>query len=1374
MNLIGTTLSTVNGDFVNSQIDGTATTNQLQNPVVITFSTIPQGQFVSVDGRAFAAPQALYFEAGSGPHTLSVNSTIFKPQSRLTFTGWSNGGPASQTFTVPVSDTTLTASFKAQYRLATQVAPAGSGSLMINPSSADGFYDSGTLLQITAIPTTPNVLLGWSGGSVTGTINPATLTMTAPAVVNALFGDSANMTSTGCAGVPGNLTAWWRAEGNSNDQGGNFNGTLGGNTSFAAGLIGQAFSFDGSQSPFVSIPSGVFPFPTAQSFTFETWFKTTTGGVILGQQDGPPYVSIQGWVPAVYVGTDGLLRAQLFGNDDNHPLTGSIPVNDGKFHHVAVTFDGTNQTAYVDGVSIGSRAMTQVGYAQTYQYQLGTGFTPLWPAGNNGWLTFNGLIDEASVYSRALSTTEINQIVAAASNGKCVQTDLVVTKTADTNDHLCDADCSLREAIEAANALHDVSTITFNFDPTDLGCAGSACTINLTSALPDLSADININGPVASLLTVQRSTAGGTPNFSIFKINTGVTAAISHLTIALGTGTNSNVDLGGGATPVIIGGGIFNEGGTLTIDGCTVRNSGLQGPDTSRSYIGAGIANIGGSLFVINSTISGNAAFSAFTPGSSSAAGGGIYSYNGTATIVGSSISGNQAIAVPVPDASHTVGQGGGIFNALSVLNLTNSTVSGNSASEAPLPGGDPTLVAGGGIMNVFGTVNFTNSTISANSVASLSGSDNTNGAGVENAPGGGPYTTGTINVKNTIIAGNFIGRGGPGRGLDLYGFGFNSQGNNLIGTTDVSDFLLSGKPTDKTGTDAAPINPLLGPLMNNGGPTFTHALLYNSPAVDAGDDCVFNDTCVPAVGVSLTLDQRGLLRKADGDLVAGAHVDIGAYERQASESRLVPPPGSNVNVDLNDVQVSFPSTTAARSDDSSAANGVGPSTPSSTLSITVIDPAGQPAPPPGYSVGTASNPPLPAFDVSTTAIYTPPIGLCFYLPSITDANFFAGLRVLHNEGGVLVDPGSQVNFGAKLVCTQVSSLSPFVIAHTVTPTAANGSIGGEITDTTGAPIAGTTINLSGTQKRETITDAQGNYSFDSVETNGFYTVTPSRVNYTFSPANRSFSLLGVHTEASFTASANADHANAIDTTEFFVRQQYLDFLGREPDQGGLDYWSAQLNQCNGDVGCLSAQRIAVSAAFFASAEFQQSGSYIYRLYRAGLSRQLSYAEFTAGRTQVPAGTSLMTSQAAFANAFVQQPEFVQRFQTNLTVESFVDALLAQVNQSSQVDLSRERSQLIAKYQTGGSLNESRALVLQMVTEDGSFQQAEYNPSFVLMEYFGYLRRDADPGGYQFWLNALNSAPGNYRGMVCSFITSAEYQRRFSSVVRHTNSECGQ
>jgi hypothetical protein len=93
---------------------------------------------------------------------------------------------------------------------------------------------------------------------------------------------------------------------------------------------------------------------------------------------------------------------------------------------------------------------------------------------------------------------------------------------------------------------------------------------------------------------------------------------------------------------------------------------------------------------------------------------------------------------------------------------------------------------------------------------------------------------------------------------------------------------------------------------------------------------------------------------------------------------------------------------------------------------------------------------------------------------------------------------------------------------------------------------------------------------------------------------------------------------------------------------------------------------------------------------------------------------------------------------------------------------------------SGGDLNHSRSAVLKAVTEGNEFKTAVYNPSFVLMEYFGYLQRDMDQDGFAFWVNVLNSGDrGNYRGMVCSFLTSAEYQRRFSSVVTHTNAECG-
>ena len=245
---------------------------------------------------------------------------------------------------------------------------------------------------------------------------------------------------------------------------------------------------------------------------------------------------------------------------------------------------------------------------------------------------------------------------------------------------------------------------------------------------------------------------------------------------------------------------------------------------------------------------------------------------------------------------------------------------------------------------------------------------------------------------------------------------------------------------------------------------------------------------------------------------------------------------------------------------------------------------------------------------------------------------------------------------------------------------------------------------------------------------------------------------------------------NPIDTNEYFVRQQYLDFLNREPDQGGFDYWTAQLNQCRADQDCVRARRLDVSAAFFGSEEFQETGSFIYRLYRAALGRQLSYNEFSTDRKQVVAGADLAASKAAFAAAFVERPEFVLKYQGNVTAESFVDALL----QTTGIDLSSERSNLIAKYNSAGTRNESRSLVVGDVAAITSFSQAIRNQSFVLMEYFGYLQRDVDSGGYDFWVHVLENGPrGNYRPMVCAFITSAEYQRRFSSVITRGNAECG-
>jgi hypothetical protein len=460
----------------------------------------------------------------------------------------------------------------------------------------------------------------------------------------------------------------------------------------------------------------------------------------------------------------------------------------------------------------------------------------------------------------------------------------------------------------------------------------------------------------------------------------------------------------------------------------------------------------------------------------------------------------------------------------------------------------------------------------------------------------------------------------------------------------------------------------------------------------------------------------------------------------------------SNVTTNFGDVSLLFPSVTVA-----------------GTSSLQQLDPAAQTGPPAGLAfIG-------PAYDISTTATYTNPVHVCFTLPSITNATTFSHLRMLHKEGGVWVNlASSTVNFNSKQLCGNVTSLSPFAIGQGSGPTAAPAQISGQVTTSTGEPLGGVAMQLSGSQNRRTITNASGFYSFD-VEPGGFYTITATRGNYSFAPGERSLSPIGNVTDAAFTATADAEQSvNPLDEDLFFVRQQYLDFLAREPDSGGLAYWDDQLVRCGADENCLHQQRIGVSAAFFVESEFQRTGSFIYRLYSSALGRRLSYTEFSADRQQVVGGANLDAARAAFADRFVERDEFQQRYLASTTAESFVDALLATVSSSTGVDLSAQRGALIDKYRTGANLNESRSLVLREAIEQDDFKQAVYNPSFVAMQYFGYLRRNPDEGGYRFWLNVLDQEPGNFRGMVCSFLTSAEYQRRFASVVTHGNGECGQ
>lgn len=404
------------------------------------------------------------------------------------------------------------------------------------------------------------------------------------------------------------------------------------------------------------------------------------------------------------------------------------------------------------------------------------------------------------------------------------------------------------------------------------------------------------------------------------------------------------------------------------------------------------------------------------------------------------------------------------------------------------------------------------------------------------------------------------------------------------------------------------------------------------------------------------------------------------------------------------------------------------------------------------------------------------------YIGKFFFADFCTGwIRRFDPSASTSVDFASGINGPVDLIAGNDGSL--FYLARGAgsvmrvvfsSPTSTNGVISGRVITSGGAPVSGAVINLSGRQIRKTISDSNGIYRFSNVETNNTYTVTPSRANYGFSPGSRSFSQIGLNTSADFTGVFGSDSANPLDTPEYFVRQQYVDVLGREPDEGGFNYWSDQILACGGTVTCFNARRRDVAAAFFIEQEFQQTGSFIYNLYRGGLSRRPIFLEYSSDKPLVVGGPNLEAQKQAFAETFVQRNEFVTRYQASNTADSFVDAMLANVLQSTGVDLSSQRSSLINRYNAGTSMAQSRSFVARDLTENVAVRNATYNEAFVLTEYFGYLRRNPDQAGYDFWLNVLNNGdPGNYRGMVCSFITSAEYQRRFSVIVSHNNTECG-
>lgn len=300
------------------------------------------------------------------------------------------------------------------------------------------------------------------------------------------------------------------------------------------------------------------------------------------------------------------------------------------------------------------------------------------------------------------------------------------------------------------------------------------------------------------------------------------------------------------------------------------------------------------------------------------------------------------------------------------------------------------------------------------------------------------------------------------------------------------------------------------------------------------------------------------------------------------------------------------------------------------------------------------------------------------------------------------------------------------------------------------------------------------------------YDETSEAFSMSLSNVSGSGAGLGSPTTTTITITDNdsATTANPIDTPNFFVRQHYIDFLNREPDVTGLAFWTDQITSCGSDAQCTEIRRINVSAAFFLSIEFQETGYLVYRFYKAGhatigMPVPVRYAEFIADTQQIGQGVvigqpgaeqKLEANKQTFALDFVLRLRFIQDHPTSDTPAAFVDELYLNAGVTPSA---AERTAAINEF--GGAPNTvdtmARTRALRRVADNSTLKQQELNKAFVLMEYFGYLRRNPfDPpeptlnyDGYNFWLNKLIEFNGNFVNaeMVKAFIVSGEYRHRF-------------
>lgn len=927
---------------------------------------------------------------------------------------------------------------------------------------------------------------------------------------------------------------------------------------------------------------------------------------------------------------------------------------------------------------------------------------------------------------------------------------------------------------------------------TSITFSGVVSPIILTGGEIQLNKDLTITGPNVPL------TISGGNSSRIFNVAAGSTVSISNLTFINGVSGSG----GGGA--------IFNAG-NLTIIGCTFTGNKATGPGGEGGAIDSeGSFGNDGSLTVVNSTISGNSA---------DTDGGGILNCgNSFATLTNVTITNNLADA-----NADSEGSGGGLAQVSSSnLVLYNTIIAGNfktSSSGAITSGGitppdnitptgskddvfvRPESSPGAGDNSVIDPSS-ANNLIGVNTGLSTDISNGTNGNQIGTAASpidpklkplasnGGPTQTHLLlpssparDAGNVSVA---IYNGTP-LTTDQRGTGFPRViGSSVdIGAVEVNYSITATAGTPQTATiNTAFATALKATVKESGTNVSGVSVSFTAPASGpsgsfSGSSTVTTDGSGVATAPTFTANGIAGSYNVTATLVGTSLSVTYALTNTAFTTTTVT---SSLNPSLLGQSVTFTATV-------SSAGG----TPTGTVQFkdgstnlgTAVTLNGS-----GQATVTTSS--LTAGTHTITAIYS---GSTFF---VTSTGTLSPDQTVTNRPVIKFSaPNYNVNESGKFVTITVNrsgDTSPAVNVDYATPD-----------DSSATSVVPCSTPGGVAIPRCDFTTALGTLRFASGETSKTFTVLISED--AFLEGNETFTLtlsnltggagFGSPSDANATVTIIEDETTdsvTPDDPQDFVRQHYHDFLNREPDAGGLAFWVDNIAKCEDLTRrppnlslnqCVEVYRVDTSAAFFLSIEFQNTGYFVERMYKAGFGDinppsvpiPVRFTEFLRDSQDVRANVvvgqgswqaQLDSNKSAYALAFVQRSAFLSRYPGSTTASAFVDGLNTN---AGNVLTSSERSALIAELSPNPSDPALRASVLRKVADNALFQQQESNRAFVMMEYFGYLRRNPDaapePGlnfaGFNFWLNKLNTFNGDYNKaeMVKGFLSSSEYRKRF-------------